>query len=712
MMKRVRLLLTVNFVMVSVLSGIAQSGYNLWLDYKPLDTQLAERYRAAVQTLVFPAANRTDSIAKQELLLALDGMLDFTPGDAAQASKVGTLLVGTPASLPELADKTFAGHLPEMGEEGFGIYTAAETGQPRTTTIVANSSKGILYGVYAFIGMLQRGEDISALALTEAPKIQVRVLNHWDNLNRTVERGYAGFSLWDWQRLPKYRDPRYTDYARANASIGINGTVLNNVNSNAQILTETYLEKVAALADIFRPYGIKVYLSARFSAPIELGGLEDADPLNTEVQQWWADKVAEIYRYIPDFGGFLVKADSEGQPGPQDYNRSQADGANMLADVLKPFGGIVMWRAFVYDAGEPQDRAKQAYNEFVPLDGKFRDNVIVQVKNGAIDFQPREPFHPLFGAMPKSQLMMELQITQEYLGQGTDLAYLGTLFSETLQADTYADGPNSTVAKVIDGKLTNQRLTAMAGVANTGTAINWTGHPFGQANWYAYGRLAWNPDADAGAIAEDWLRRTFGNDQSFIDAILPMMMRSRETVVNYMTPLGLHHIMARGHHYGPGPWVQGGRADWTSVYYHQAGKDGIGFDRTASGSDALSQYAPEVQAQFEDPKTCPDEYLLWFHHLPWDFTMKSGESLWESLCHHYYKGTEEVADMQAVWAAQRGKIDDVIFQEVADLLSIQYDQAKLWRDACVLYFQQFSEMPIPAGLPQPEHPLSYYENIR
>lgn len=711
MMKRSHLLLTVGLMMAFALSAFAQSGYNLWLDYKPLDARLADQYRTTMRTLLFPVANETDSIAKQELLHAFDGMLGFRPGDAGQPGEAGMLTVGTPATLSDQARKKFADRLGKMGDEGYGIYSTATEGH-QGITIIANNSKGLLYGVYAFIGMLQRGDDISSLTVTEAPKIQLRVLNHWDNLDRTVERGYAGFSLWDWHRLPGYRDPRYTDYARANASIGINGTVLNNVNANALMLTAPYLEKAAALADIFRPYGIKVYLSARFSAPIELGGLADADPMNSDVQQWWADKAAEIYRYIPDFGGFLVKANSEGQPGPQNYGRGHADGANMLADALKPFGGIVMWRAFVYDNAVPEDRAKQAYNEFVPLDGEFRDNVVIQVKNGAIDFQPREPFHPLFGAMPQSQLMMEFQITQEYLGFATNLVYLGTLFSETLQADTYANGPNSTVAKIIDGALNQQQITAMAGVANTGTATNWTGHPFGQANWYAYGRLAWDPDADAQAIAEDWLRRTFGNDGDFINAILPLMMQSRETAVNYMTPLGLHHLMGWSHHYGPGPWIKDKpRADWTSVYYHQADKDGIGFDRTASGSDALSQYTPEVQAQFSDPQTCPDEYLLWFHHLPWDFKMKSGESLWESLCRHYYKGAEEVAGMQAVWAAQRNKVDDVVFREVADLLAVQYEEAELWRDACVLYFQQFSGMPIPAGLPQPEHPLSYYENL-
>lgn len=706
-----RILLLIVWVCAYSHRGTAQSGYQLWLDFKPLASAPANAYKHQLTSLLFPTENPTDSIAKHELLAALDGLLGQLPQTVDIPLETGTLVVGTPTTLPWLADEVIVSQLHGIGEEGYAIHTATVRGK-RVTAILANSSKGVLYGVYAFLGLLQRGEDISQLALTEAPKIQLRVLNHWDNLDRTVERGYAGFSLWDWHRLPGYRDPRYTDYARANASIGINGTVLNNVNANALMLTAPYLEKAAALADIFRPYGIKVYLSARFSAPIDLGGLDDADPLDPAVQRWWKEKVAEIYRYIPDFGGFLVKANSEGQPGPQNYGRSHADGANLLADALKPHGGVVMWRAFVYEDTEPEDRAKQAYNEFKPLDGQFHDNVIVQVKNGAIDFQPREPFHPLFGAMPHTPLMMEFQLTQEYLGFATNLVYLGTLFSETLRADTYANGPHSTVARVVDGSLDKQPITAIAGVANTGTAINWTGHPFAQANWYAYGKLAWDPEADAGKIAEDWLRRTFGSDPLLIRALLPLMMQSRETVVNYMTPLGLHHLMGWSHHYGPGPWIKDKpRADWTSVYYHQAGKDGIGFDRTASGSDALSQYAPQVRALFEDPQTCPDEYLLWFHHLPWDFRMKSGETLWEAICHRYYRGVEEVVAMQATWTAQRNKVDPTVFQEVSDLLAVQHEEALMWRDACVLYFQQFSGLPIPKGLEQPKHPLAYYENL-
>lgn len=692
--------------------GHTQSGYRLWLDYKPIASETARIYKAYLGSLLFPVDSETAHVARQELLDALQGMLAFEPQHADKINGNSLLAVGTPATLPALADHDAFNTLHDLGDEGYRIISTTIQGR-EATTILANTDIGVLYGVFAFIELLQTGRDISRLDITHRPKIKLRLLNHWDNLDRTVERGYAGFSLWDWHRLPGYRDPRYTDYARANASIGINGTVVNSVNTNALSLTAVYLEKTAALAEVFRPYGIKVYLSARFSAPVELSGLPTADPLDPGVQQWWADKVAEIYQHIPDFGGFLVKANSEGQPGPQNYGRSHAEGANMLADALKPHGGVVMWRAFVYEDTEPEDRAKQAYNEFKPLDGKFRDNVIVQVKNGPIDFQPREPFHPLFGTMPHTPLMMEFQITQEYLGFATHLVYLGTLFSEALQADTYSHGPNSTVARVIDGSLNKQKLTAIAGVANTGTAINWTGHPFAQANWYAYGRLAWDPDADAEVIAADWLRRTLGNDSSLVDTLLPMMMESRETAVNYMTPLGLHHLMGWDHHYGPGPWIKDKmREDWTAVYYHKADSNGIGFDRTASGSDALGQYAPEVRAMFEDPQTCPDEYLLWFHHLPWDFRMKSGRTLWEELCYHYYAGVEEVVNMQTIWEAQRGKVEQTIFQEVSDLLTLQHEEALLWRDACVLYFQQFSGMSIPSGLEQPAHPLEYYEKLQ
>jgi alpha-glucuronidase len=463
---------------------------------------------------------------------------------------------------------------------------------------------------------------------------------------------------------------------------------------------------------VFRPYGIKVYLTARFSAPIELDKMPTADPLDPTVQQWWKNKVKEIYELIPDFGGFLVKANSEGQPGPQNYGRSHKDGANMLADAVEPYKGVVMWRAFVYDNDVPDDRAKQAYNEFKPLDGGFKSNVLVQVKNGAIDFQPREPFHPLFGAMPETPLMMEFQITQEYLGFSTHLVYLAPLFKECLDSDTFAKGKGSSVAKVIAGSLDNHRLTGIAGVANIGTDMNWCGHPFAQANWYAFGRLAWNPELSSDAIADEWARMTFTNRADFIDPVKKIMNASREITVNYMTPLGLHHIMGWSHHYGPAPWIKDKhRADWTSVYYHRADSNGIGFDRTATGSNAVNQYMPPVNTAFSSMESCPEEYLLWFHHVNWDYKMKSGKTLWEELCNTYYAGADSVRWMQSSWNTQQGKIDEERFNQVKMLLEIQHEEAIWWRNACVLYFQTFSKRSIPANLKAPQKTLDYYMKL-
>ncbi len=578
--------------------------------------------------------------------------------------------------------------------------------------IAANSDAGVLYGTFHFLRLIQTHQNISELSVESAPKTKIRLLNHWDNLNRSVERGYSGLSLWDWNALPGTVDPRYADYARANASIGINGSVLTNVNANALILTREYLEKVAVIANTFRPYHIKVYLTARFSAPIEIGKLKTADPLDPEVIEWWKKKAVEIYELIPDFGGFLVKANSEGQPGPQNYNRSHADGANLLADAVAPHGGIVMWRAFVYDDNVPDDRAKQAYNEFVPLDGKFRKNVLIQVKNGPVDFQPREPFHPLFGSMPKTPLMPELQITQEYLGSSVHLVFLAPLFEECLKSDTYAKGKGSTVAKVIDGTLDDHALTAMAGVSNIGNVRNWTGHPFAQANWYAFGRLAWDPYMNSADIADEWIRMTFTNHNEAVARIKKMMMDSREIAVNYMTPLGLHHIMYSGHHYGPGPWVDRGRKDWTSVYYHRADSAGIGFDRTSKGSDAVAQYFQPVRNLFESIETCPENLLLWFHHVPWDYRLKSGRTLWDEICLHYDYGVKSVMWLQGEWDKSQEFVDKERFKEVQALLIKQERDAKIWRDGCILYFQTFSKRPIPEGVENPEKTLDYYRNYR
>ena len=574
--------------------------------------------------------------------------------------------------------------------------------------LAAHRDVGLLYGVFHLLRQLQAGHPLEAIAGEHRPRAALRMLDHWDNLDGTIERGYAGTSLWDWHKLPDYVDPRIRDYARANASVGINAAALNNVNADVRILNADYLPKVAALVDVLRPWGVRVFLSAKFSAPIELGKLPTADPLDPAVAAWWRAKVEEIYAHVPDFGGFVVKANSEGQPGPQDYGRTHADGANLLADALAPRGGLVVWRAFVYRATAGEDRAKQAYRELVPLDGRFRANVVLQVKNGPIDFQPREPFHPLFGAMPKTPMALEVQLAQEYLGFATHLAYLAPLFKETLDADTHAAGDGSTVARVVDGTLYGHARAGLAAVANTGSDRSWCGHPFAAANWYAFGRLAWDHQLSADAIADEWLRLTFTHDARFVALVRSMMLRSREAVVDYMTPLGLHHLMAKDHHYGPGPWVDEGRADWTSVYYHQADAAGIGFDRTLSGSDAVSLYRWPLRELYADAGSCPENLLLWFHHLPWDHRMRSGATLWDEICLHYTAGVEAVEHMRRVWETVAPLIDGTRAAHVAALLALQEKEARWWRNACLLYFQTFSRRPLPAGLPPLEGTLEAY----
>src|SRR3972149_9495595 len=684
----------------------AEDGYRLWLRYDLISNQeRLNEYKELIKGCLIEGNSSTINAVENELQVGLKGLLGSDIPPIKSIGKDGILIASKYSASYLLSKLKLETKLKNIGSEGFLIFNSKIEGK-KVIVITANEDVGVLYGVFHFLRLLQTGQDISNLNIESSPKIKLRLLNHWDNLDRTVERGYAGFSIWDWHRLPEYIDPRYKDYARANASIGINGTVLTNVNANALVLTSEYLEKVKVLADVFHPYGIKVYLTARFSAPVEIGGLKTADPFDKDVQQWWRDKAKEIYSFIPDFGGFLVKANSEGQPGPQNYGRSHVDGANMLADALQPFGGVVMWRAFVYDNNVPEDRAKQAYNEFKPFDGKFRNNVLIQAKNGPIDFQPREPFHPLFGALQETPLMMEFQITQEYLGQASHLVYLAPLYKECLESDTYAQGNGSTVARIIDGSLDNHSLTGIAGVSNIGTDRNWTGHLFGQANWFAYGRLSWNHKLSSEEIADEWIGMTFSNDLNIIKPIKTIMMNSREITVNYMTPLGLHHIMGWSHHYGPAPWIKDkNRADWTSVYYHRADSNGIGFDRTSTGSNAVSQYFQPVAEKFSSLQTCPDEYLLWFHHLPWNYKIQpkadpplaenSGNTLWEELCYHYYNGVESVKKMQTTWNSLDGKIDEKKFIHVKMLLTRQEKEAVWWRNACVLYFQTFSKQPIP-----------------
>ena len=561
------------------------------------------------------------------------------------------------------------------------------------SSIIASSSIGILYGAYDLLRLQETG-NLSHLSKTEKPAVNLRILNHWDNLDGSIERGYAGKSIWKWdeiildkagefKNISKDLRNRLITYARSNASIGINGAVLNNVNASPQMMTSEYLHKVKVIADIFRPYGIRVYLSINFASPMALGYTKTADPLDMKVQLWWKKKAKEIYASIPDFGGFLVKANSEGQPGPGDYHRSHADGANMLADALKPFGGIVMWRSFVYGANHKgEDRVKQAVSEFKYQDGKFRDNVILQSKNGPLDFQPREPYAPIFDNIHQTPQIAELQITQEYLGQSKHLVYLAPMWKEFFRF------------------VSPDKLKGIAGVSNIGDNANWCGHPFSQANWYAFGRLAWNPSISSEEIAHEWLIQTYEcKDERFTKPVEMMMLTSREACVNYMMPLGLHHIFKFDHHYGPEP--DGFKAEypleWCPVYYHQADSNGIGFNRSSDGTDAVGQYPEPYRSLYDNLATCPEEYLLWFHHVPWNYRMKSGSTLWEELCMRYNMGVSIVETYRDYWHTSTKEYmkDHITEWEMTDsLLNVQLASAKEWRDVCLKYFQTFSKMNI------------------
>ncbi len=671
--------------------GRAEDGSRLWLRYDPIADQAGRAAaRAAVTTIVMtPGSSATLRAAADELQTGASGLLAVRIPLADTTAPAGAVIAGTPKSGPFVRTLVSNDQLAAAGSEGF-LIRSARIGSRPVTVIAANTDAGVLYGAFQFLRLLQTGAPLTALSVASRPRLALRLLDHWDNLDGSMERGYAGKSIW-WPDV----DPRVVQYARADASIGINGAVLNNVNADPRVLTTPYLEKAAAIANTLRPYGIRVYLSANSAAPRMLKELDTADPLDPSVAKWWQAKTAEIYARIPDFGGFVVKANSEGQPGPQDYHRTHADGANVLADALAPHHGVVMWRAFVYDAEVDPDRVKRAYMEFVPLDGRFRDNVFVQVKNGPLDFQPREPFHPLFGAMPKTPLMAELQITQEYLGQGTHLVYLAPMWKEFLDSDTYAHGPGSTVAKVIDGTLEGKTRTGMVGVANTGRDANWTGHDFAQANWYAFGRLAWDPSLTAEAIADEWIRMTWTSEPNARASIKSIMLASREAIVDYSMPLGLHHLIG-GNHYAPMPEnTDPRRADWSATFYHHAGRDGIGFDRTTTGSNFLSQYFPPVRDRWYDVKTTPDTLLLWFHHLPWDYRLASGRTVWEEIQRLYNLGVDEARGFVNTWTALKGSVDDERYAAVLGKLQRQAADAAAWRDHCLEYFRQF----VPAGAP-------------
>ena len=591
--------------------------------------------------------------------------------------------------------------------EGYNIYARpAQQGDniQYEATITASNPIGLLYGAYELIrlqntdayntGSGNQQNFSKAIDETEKPQVGLRILNHWDNLDGSIERGYAGKSIFKWEEIKlgkngkggsisKSLHDRLITYARANASLGINGSVLNNVNASPKMMTAEYINKVKIIANILRPYGIRVYLSINFASPMALGYTKTADPLDKKVQQWWKKKAKEIYATIPDFGGFLVKANSEGQPGPGDYHRTHADGANMLADAVKPYGGIIMWRSFVYGANHKgEDRVKQAVSEFKGMDGKFRDNVILQSKNGPLDFQPREPYAPIFDNIKQTPQIAELQITQEYLGQSKHLTYLAPMWKEFF------------------GFVNPDRLVGISGVANIGDDANWCGHPFSQANWYAFGRLAWNPSLTAEEIAHEWLVQTYENqDERFTKPVEMMMMTSREACVNYMMPLGLHHIFKFDHHYGPEPdgFIASYPLEWCPVYYHKADAQGVGFDRSSKGTDAVGQYPEPYRSLYDNIETCPEEYLLWFHHVPWTYKMKSGSTLWQELCMKYNMGVAMVEVYRDFWhtsAKQYMKGHEQEWQHTDSLLNVQLENAKEWRNTCLKYFQTFSKMKI------------------
>jgi len=670
----------------------SEDGSKLWLRYAP-PGEAADAYRRTIRQVFVEGRSATAQATLDELRTGFTSVLDTATPAVRERLQDGAVVVGTPETSPAIRGLNLDTDLGAVGREGFLIRSTTIANHP-VIVIASQGELGALYGAFHFLRLLQTGTSVERLAISEKPKVQLRLLNHWDNLNGSIERGYGGRSLWQWDQLPKQLSPRYLAYARANASIGVNGAVINNVNADINILNANYLPKVAALATVWRPYGVRMYLSVNFAAPVRLGKLATADPLNQQVIDWWRTKADEIYNLIPDFGGFLVKANSEGQPGPRNYNRTHAEGANVLANALAPHQGNVIWRAFVYDEGIDPDRVKRAYIEFTRLDGQFRPNVLIQIKNGPLDFMPREPHHPLFGALQHTPGLAELQATQEYLGQAKHLVYLGTMWKEFLQTDTFAKGAGSTVAKCIDGTVHPMSVTGMVAVTNPGTDANWCGHDFSQSNWYAFGRLAWNHELTAEQIAEEWVRMTFTNDRQAVTTIKDMMMTSRETYLNYTMPVGLHHLIG-GDHYAPMPQNdRAQRSDWTATYYHRAAADGIGFNRTRTGSNAVAQYFPPVRDMFESLQTCPDKFLLWFHHLAWNYQMRSGKTLWQELVDHYYQGTRHAAGYQTTWASLSDKVHPGRHRAVADRLATQVRDSARWRDHILQYFAGFNRLPI------------------
>ncbi|MCR4940863.1 MAG: alpha-glucuronidase [Treponemataceae bacterium] len=665
----------------------SKSGYELWLSYAPYDKSSSDKYHDKIKSVYSSYGSEIMDAVSDEIEQVFSCLFDgyfFLEKSSIVKFHPYSLLIAPFDHLDEDICEMLSLDKVPTGD-GFSILEIQNS-----ILITGLTEKGVLYGCFHFIRLLQTGKSIDKISITTSPNVKFRILNHWDNLDGSIERGYAGKSIWKWSELPYTIDSRYKDYARACASIGINGAVLNNVNTQVYILSQEYIEKASAIASVLRHYGIRIFLSVNFSSPVLLGGLGTADPMDKSVIRWWKEKIACIYALIPDFGGFLVKADSEGQPGPYMYGRNHADGANMLGRVLAPYGGIVIWRAFVYGQGE-SDRAKKAYSDFKPLDGQFLSNVCIQVKNGPIDFQPREPVHPLFGAMKRTNVFMEFQITQEYLGQGNHLVFLAPMWKEILAFDTYSDGSGSDVGSCLSKINDKKLLTGISGVSNIGSDSNWCSTIFHQANWYAFGRLCWDYNLSVEEIAKEWAECTFGNNKKVLDAVLFILMNSWQACLDYMAPLGLHHIMRYHHHYGPDPGCdEGTREDWKPRYYHRADSIGLGFDRTRNGSAAVDQYDKHIADIFNDIHTCPEKYLLWFHHVPWDYVLSSGRNLKQELSFRFNKGVEEVQELCERWISIKSELDEKTYNDVLKKLEIQKKDAVEWRDVCLEYFMKFA----------------------
>ncbi len=672
---------------------------NLWLDYSPVSGEKQAAYRKLISGIFSRGAGPILQNAKNELTFALSKIADAKLAEVGDLNTPGTLLVGTLADWKEVLSSQLIQKVERLKDDGFILKSTSTedfgdgvSSAGKHTLIIAKTESGVLYGVFHFVRMLQLENEVSELSITENPDVDIRLLNHWDNIGGGIERGYAGKSLWNWKELPAVKSERLYEYARFCASVGINATVLNNVNADPRLLRKDFLVKVAALASVFREWGIRTYLSINWGSPLPpsdtpevmkkwggVGNLKTADPLDEDVRKWWKAKADEIYELIPDFGGFLVKANSEGMPGPLDYGRTHADGANMLGDALQEHGGFVFWRAFVYGEKRNKDRATHVYDEFKNLDGNFQTNVFLQVKNGPLDFQPREVFSAPFGGMKNTDVSIELQVSKEYLGFSTTMTFLAPFWHEVMTSDTYQKGKGSTVAKVIDGTLFGRAKSAIAGVANTGSDQSWCGNIFNQANWYAYGRIAWHLEMPPEDIAKEWIRLTLTKDAQAVSKIQDMMLSSHQATVDYMTPLGLAFLCDPGH-YKPGPARR--------TAYHGGNSAGLGLDRTSKGSGFVNQYAPELAAVWNDKKRVPLNYLLWFHHIGWDEKISTGRTLSDELEFRYNHGVSEVSRFISIWESLKGEIVSDKYESVLANLAKEKEYAENWRDVCLKYFHQ------------------------